>query len=276
MGSSGCILKPNDFQYGPDPSHDNPIFTLPLSLSPVVYNTCNLQGQALQFATKQLIAKLFDLRGIVLDTALLGLQMEALVVDGLDADIGSSVTVHNLAVPDVDIQWITRKIKSLAKVYVMVPSDYHLHPSQDVAHHGNGHGDVSISAVDDGTSHRGKDHATRDCSDKQGATELGVATKTTQAQCKDGGKASGLEAQNQNEHSDRCSAGGVHRSHNEDEAESEVAAQDVTRLEGGDSHQTSGQETVEGIQALSNSEKIRALSLGATCFHAEIDEVVLC
>jgi hypothetical protein len=112
-------------------------------------------------------------------------------------------------------------------------------------------------------------HATRNGCHKHGATKLDVATKATKSQCEDSSEATlcswsaisllnkafviktdRFEAENENEHRNRCGAMGCHGRNSENKAKRQKHCQHAARLEGRHHHQARPHETHKCIEAL--------------------------
>lgn len=129
---------------------------------------------------------------------------------------------------------------------------------QHITHDGDEHGDMGIVVGHDGAGGGGEDHTARDGGHEERAADLGVPTQTTQTQGEDGGETGGLEEQNHDQQADGGVAVRGGGGDGEDEAEGQVDTEHVARLEGGDHEEEACQETVEGVQALSDGKHVGA------------------
>lgn len=93
---------------------------------------------------------------------ILCLELELLLVEGLDANLGGAVAVEHLLVPKVDV--------------------HRVHKGEQVANDGDQHGEVGIVVGHDGARSGREDHATRDGGHETGTAEFGVSTESSQAQ----------------------------------------------------------------------------------------------
>ena len=83
-----------------------------------------------------------------------------------------------------------------------------------------------------------------------------MATKTSEAECKDCREAGGFPAEDEAEKSDGCITLRLRSCEHEDEAHAEIRGEDVTGFEGADCHETAGEETVECVEALGCGEDV--------------------
>ena len=83
-----------------------------------------------------------------------------------------------------------------------------------------------------------------------------MTTETTKTECEDRGEAGGFPAKNQAEHGDGSVAVRLRGREDEHEGHAEVDGENVAGLDGWEGHETTGEETVEGIEALSCSEDV--------------------
>jgi hypothetical protein len=157
-------------------------------------------------------------------------------------------------------------------------------PSNDEECKGNNQGlagsdlvcNISEDGWDDGTTAYG--------SDEERSSALGVATESTEGESEDGWEDARLEEEHEHEHSETapvgfggatgvCSNGGSNEHHDE----RLIGEKDVTWL--GDVHQSSGGETTNGEETLSDSVVVGTLFLSnkgrkiGTGLLVEIDEV---
>lgn len=83
-----------------------------------------------------------------------------------------------------------------------------------------------------------------------------MATETTETEGEDCREASGFPTENHAEEADGGVAAGLGGCEDEDECHAKVDGEDVAGLDNWEGHETAGEETVEGIEALGCGEDV--------------------
>lgn len=152
---------------------------------------------------------------------------------GVNVQIRSSMPIKHILVPEVCINWKG--------------------PSAHIERSRNRHGDVEVACVSRKSARGGRNgRATRDGGDEHATADFGVAAEAAESEGKDGGKAGALEAEDKDEEGDARVSFGQGCCEAKNEAEAQVDGEYVSRLECLECHEVRSEETVEGVQPLSD------------------------